>query len=218
VPPDVEQITQVPAPADVVWERATSPEGINHELSPILRMTMPRGLSDATIDDVVVGEPLGRAWILLFGFLPVDYDDLSLVELEPGHRFLERSSMLSMRVWQHERRVAQPEGDTRRVTDRLSFEPRRPLAWIPGSQRLAGRSWRSCSATAGGASIRRGVDSCSMTSSPSPSRCHAVTYAFSSRANPQRFRTAGASNGRRSRRTGRFYGEVVSPSRGSSTA
>jgi len=135
VPPDVEQITQVPAPADVVWERATSPEGINHELSPILRMTMPRGLSDATIDDVVVGEPLGRAWILLFGFLPVDYDDLSLVELEPGHRFLERSSMLSLRFWQHERIVEPLDAGKCRLTDRLTLEPR-----IPGTRGLARRS------------------------------------------------------------------------------
>jgi hypothetical protein len=91
VPPDVEQTTELSAPAGVVWERAVSPEGINHELAPLLRMTMPRGLRGATIDDVAVGEPLGRAWILLFGFLPVDYDDLALAEVEPGRRFLERS-------------------------------------------------------------------------------------------------------------------------------
>jgi hypothetical protein len=134
VPPDVEQTSTVPAPAAVVWERATSPEGINHELLPILRMTMPRGLRDATIDDVAIGEPLGRAWILLFGFLPVDYDDLSLAELEPGRRFLERSSMLSMRVWQHERIVEPLDQATCRLTDRLTLEPR-----IPGTRGLARR-------------------------------------------------------------------------------
>ena len=134
MPPDVEQTTEIPASAAVVWERAVSPEGINHELAPLLRMTMPRGLRDATIDDVAVGEPLGRAWILLFGFLPVDYDDLSLAELEPGHRFLERSSMLSLRFWQHERMV-EPLGDgSCRLTDRLTLEPR-----IPGTRGLARR-------------------------------------------------------------------------------
>jgi hypothetical protein len=134
VPLDVEQTTEIPAPASVVWERATSPEGINHELSPILRMTMPRGLQDATIDDVAVGEPLGRAWILLFTFLPVDYDDLSLAELEPGRRFLERSSMLSLRFWQHERIVEPLDDGTCRLTDRLTLEPR-----IPGTRGLARR-------------------------------------------------------------------------------
>jgi len=134
VPPDVEQTTEIPAPAGLVWERAVSPEGINHELAPLLRMTMPRGLRDATLDDVAVGEPLGRAWILLFGFLPVDYDDLALAELEPGRRFLERSSLLSLRFWQHER-VVEPLGeDTCMLTDRLTFEPR-----IPGTRGVARR-------------------------------------------------------------------------------
>jgi hypothetical protein len=133
----VEQSSVVAADADDVWARAISEEGINDELRPILRMTMPAALRDKTIDDVEVGVPLGRSWILLFGLIPVDFDDLCLAELGPGHRFLERSSMLSMRVWQHERLV-EPVGEaSSRVTDRLSFELRRPIAWIPGSSRLA---------------------------------------------------------------------------------
>ena len=35
--------------------------------------------------------------------IPIDYDDLTLVALEPGRGFHERSRMLSMRVWEHER-------------------------------------------------------------------------------------------------------------------
>jgi ligand-binding SRPBCC domain-containing protein len=133
----VEQSSVVAAPAGEVWARAISEEGINHELRPILRMTMPARLRGKTIDDVKVGVPLGRSWILLFGVIPVDYDDLLLAELEPGRRFLERSSMLSMRVWQHER-IVEPVGEaTSHVTDRLSFELRRPVAWIPGSASLA---------------------------------------------------------------------------------
>ena len=98
---------------------------------------MPRGLRGKTIGDVAVGEPLGRSWILLGRAVPVEYDDLCLAELEPGRRFLERSSMLTMRVWQHER-IVEPQGDREcEVTDRLTFELRRPLRWIPGSERLA---------------------------------------------------------------------------------
>jgi ligand-binding SRPBCC domain-containing protein len=128
--------TALAAPAERVWERAISPEGINHELGPWLRMTMPRALRGQTIDDVPIGEPLGRSWILLLGFLPVDYDDLMLAERGPGLRFLERSTMLSMRRWQHEREV-KPKGDGCEVTDQLTFELRGPLAIVPGSGRLA---------------------------------------------------------------------------------
>jgi hypothetical protein len=129
--------TRLGARAADVWARATTPEGINDELRPILRMTVPEGLDGAGIDDVRTGEPLGRSWILLFGFLPVDYDDLCVAEVEPGRRFLERSSMLSMRTWQHEREVEPLGEDACEVTDRLTFELRRGLAWVPGVGSLA---------------------------------------------------------------------------------
>ncbi|MGI9020731.1 MAG: hypothetical protein ACR2G3_08490 [Solirubrobacterales bacterium] len=136
---NVEQVSVVAAPAGDVWERAITEEGINHELGPWLRMTMPPGLRGSTIDDVEVGVPLGRSWLLALRLVPVDYDDLCLAELEPGRRFLERSTMLSMRLWQHER-IVEPQGpDSAIVTDRLAFELRRLPAAIPGSARFA--SW-----------------------------------------------------------------------------
>jgi ligand-binding SRPBCC domain-containing protein len=134
----VEQTSVVTAPAEVVWDGAVTEEGINYELRPILRMTMPRRLRGEAIDTVPVGEPLGRAWLLLFGFLPVDYDDLTLAERGPGLRFLESSSMLTLARWRHERTV-EPDGDRARVTDRLGFELRRPLRWVPGAAALASR-------------------------------------------------------------------------------
>ena len=97
---------------------------------------MPRSMRGTTIEEAPLGERLGRSWILLFGFLPVDYDDLGLAERGPGLRFLERSTMLSMRAWEHERTVTPaPEGCE--ITDRLAFQLRAPLATIPGSARLA---------------------------------------------------------------------------------
>jgi ligand-binding SRPBCC domain-containing protein len=133
----IEQTSLVSLPAAEMWARATSPDGINHELAPILRMTIPRGLRNTTIDDVEVGVPLGRSWILLGGLVPVDYDDLRLAELEPGRRFLERSRTATFDPWQHER-VVEPAGDTScRVTDRLAFELKSWLAWVPGSATLA---------------------------------------------------------------------------------
>ncbi len=65
--------------------------------------------------------------MLLFGVLPFDYDDLTLVSVEPGRGFHERSSMLSMRVWEHKRTI-EPAGEMACVVrDRLGFEPRLPL-------------------------------------------------------------------------------------------
>jgi hypothetical protein len=133
----VEQSSVIDRPASVVWERAITEEGINEELAPILKMTMPDGLRGRTVETVEVGVPLGRSWILLGRVLPVDYDDLCLVELEPGRRFLERSQTLSFSVWQHER-IVEPDGDGRcRVTDRLGFELKRRVAWIPGMARIS---------------------------------------------------------------------------------
>lgn len=133
----LEQSSRLPAAAADVWARVVTEPGINEELRPLLRMTFPRELRGMTIDEVEVGVPLGRSWILLGGLVPVDYDDLRLAELEPGRRFLERSRTLAFSVWQHERLV-EPDGDGRcRITDRLGFELRSPLAWIPGSAGLA---------------------------------------------------------------------------------
>src|SRR6185369_1361223 len=64
---------------------------------------------------------------LLFGVLPVDYDDLTLVRLTPGAGFREESTMASQRVWVHERELAAVAGGCR-VTDRIAFEPRVP--WL----------------------------------------------------------------------------------------
>ncbi len=130
--------TTLAAPAREVWDAAVSEPGIDYELRPILKMRMPRALRGRTIDDVAVGEPLGKAWLLLFGVLPVDYDDFSLAERGPGFRFLESSTMLSLSRWTHERSV-DPAGGSCVVRDRLTFEVRRPLGALPGMDGLAGR-------------------------------------------------------------------------------
>jgi ligand-binding SRPBCC domain-containing protein len=132
----VVQTSRIAASPEVVWRRAVSPEGINHELRPWLRMTMPLALRGRTIDDVPLCEPLGRSWILLFGVIPVDYDDLLLAERGPGLRFLERSTLFSMKRWEHEREV-EAVGEGCDVTDRLTFEPRGPLAAFPGGRSFA---------------------------------------------------------------------------------
>ena len=109
-----------------VWERAMSAAGINAELAPLLRMTTPRGLGSLDLHGLEPG-PLGRSWLLLFGLLPIDYDDIGLERIEPGRGFLERSTMLSMRLWEHERTIEAAAGGGASIVDRLAWEPRLPL-------------------------------------------------------------------------------------------
>jgi hypothetical protein len=123
--------SELEADAEQVWARAIDPDGINYELGPLMRMTVPRGAEDFGLDDPEPGH-IGRSWLLLFGFLPFDYDDITVVRVEPGRGFLERSTMLSQRLWEHERTLV-PLGEGRcRVTDRVAWEPRPPLpgAWL----------------------------------------------------------------------------------------
>jgi ligand-binding SRPBCC domain-containing protein len=114
------------ADSHAVWRWATSVEGIGYEMAPLLRMTFPRGMHALPAHDFVPGQRLCRSWLLLLCVLPVDWSDLTLVELEPGRRFLERSPMLSMAHWQHERTIT-PAGQGTVVVDSLTFRPRRGL-------------------------------------------------------------------------------------------
>jgi ligand-binding SRPBCC domain-containing protein len=123
----IERQSIVDAPADQVWVRVVTPEGINDELRPWMTMSMPRGAESLTVDNVPIGTPLGRCWMRLFGVLPFDYDRLMIAALEPGRRFDEQSTMLSMRRWRHERSVT-PDGDSKAVVhDRITFQLRTPL-------------------------------------------------------------------------------------------
>ena len=96
----------------VLWRHATSPAGVNRELGPFLHMTFPKGVGDLT-GAGRLGERFFRSWLLLFGVFPVEYDDVTFVEVEPGRRFLERSALLSQRVWEHERTLEASAGGCR---------------------------------------------------------------------------------------------------------
>lgn len=93
-PAEISVYSRLDAPPDQVWDRVMTPEGINDEMRPYLRMTLPRGVERLDPESIEVGVPIGRSWILLFGLLPFDYDEVCLVRLDPGRGFLERSKML----------------------------------------------------------------------------------------------------------------------------
>ena len=114
------------APPEAVWARAATFEGINAEFGGLLRMTAPREVRERGLDAVVPGRRLCRSWLLLLGLIPIDYDDITIVELDPPHGFLERSPMLSNRVWEH-RRTVERLADGCVVTDTIRYEPRLPV-------------------------------------------------------------------------------------------
>jgi ligand-binding SRPBCC domain-containing protein len=123
----IERQSIVEAPAEMVWARVVTPESINDELRPWMTMSMPRGAESLTVDNVPVGEPIGRCWIRLFGVLPFDYDLLTIAELQAGRAFHEESTMLSMRQWRHERSVTPDDNGKTVVRDRITFQLRAPL-------------------------------------------------------------------------------------------
>lgn len=124
----VENRVVVPAAAEAVWERVIHPDGINDEMRPWMTMRLPRREAGLTVETIPLGRPIGRAWLRLFGLIPFDFDHLTIVELDAGVRFLERSTMLSMRRWEHERTLTPVAGGTQ-VHDRVVLQPRLP---IPG--------------------------------------------------------------------------------------
>jgi ligand-binding SRPBCC domain-containing protein len=119
--------TDLAAPPETVWSHVTTVDGVNSELMPLMRMTVPRALRNATLNDLPVGRRAGRGWVLLFGLIPVDYDDMTIAERGPGQRFLEQSTMLTQSHWTHERSVEPTPGGSR-ITDHLTWQGRtRPL-------------------------------------------------------------------------------------------
>ena len=106
----------------ILWNHAVSPTGVNREIRPLLRMTFPRNITDVTFS-WQPNKRLYRSWLLLGGILPLDYDDVSFAEVEPGCRFIESSRSFSQRLWKHER-IIEPYDHGSCLTDRVRFEPR----------------------------------------------------------------------------------------------
>src|SRR5436190_18148895 len=121
---ELERATALRATPAEVWQHATSIDGINRELSPWLRMTVPPEARRFAVDDALasLGESLVASRVLLLGVLPVERMRITIVALEPGRRFVEQSPMLTMRSWRHER-IIDPTAGGCRVSDRLAFEP-----------------------------------------------------------------------------------------------
>ena len=114
-----------------LWTGVTAMSGVNAELMPIMRMKLPKEFrDDPSLRSMPTGVTLGRCWVLLGGVLPIDFDDIRVMEVQEGSRFLESSKTLSTTVWQHERTMGQTDDGGAWITDRLSYRLRphmRPL-------------------------------------------------------------------------------------------
>ncbi|MDP1540176.1 MAG: hypothetical protein Q8L72_05940 [Moraxellaceae bacterium] len=115
--------TTVSVAPEKAWQWITSFDGISKEMSPFLKMSAPKGVTGLSSINFEPGKPMFRSWISLFGILPIDYSNLTLMSLEPGVGFVEQSAMGSMKLWRHERRLT-PIDSGCTITDRLTFEPR----------------------------------------------------------------------------------------------
>ena len=102
-------------------------KGVAQELWPLIRMTYPKDAESLVQEPLIPGRPLFRSHLLLLGIVPIDRSDLTLIELEPGRRFLERSPMATQASWEHER-LLEPLPEGTRITDRLKWEGRFPGA------------------------------------------------------------------------------------------
>ena len=119
----IEISSRLHARAETVWAHARTIEGVNAELWPICRMTVPKAFAGKTLEDAPLQHRAFRSWILLFGVLPIDYDDLVLTRITPCRGFREESTLLTQRVWIHDRSI-EAAGEDCTVTDRVTFETR----------------------------------------------------------------------------------------------
>lgn len=118
--------TPLNAPQQVVWEWATSVQGIQNEMMPLMKMTMPKSVTSLSEVEPTLNEPLFRSWILLLGIIPVDYSYVTLIEYESGQSFVEESRMGQFRLWRHARRVdvCETNPDACVIHDTLTFQPK----------------------------------------------------------------------------------------------
>lgn|GEM_PF-151919 len=123
------------APAEAVWSWLTSVRGIRAEMWPWLFMTVPKGLRSIEDIEIRPGQRMFRSYVFLFGVLPIDYSDMTLLELKPGEGLLEESPMGSMKLWRHKRYIepCPTDPDMVMLVDELAFQPRlarRLTAWF----------------------------------------------------------------------------------------
>lgn len=118
--------SRLSAPTEDVWAWITSVKGISAEMWPFFRMTSPKSIRSLADIRIRPGVPMFRSYVFLFGFLPIDFSDMTLVEFNEGRGFVEQSPMGSMKLWRHERQIVPCPSDPGAIllVDQLTFRPR----------------------------------------------------------------------------------------------
>lgn len=112
------------SPEDVC--RLLTMKGVNRELSPFIRMTVPPEWSNRAVFDWPTGKVLFSSWILLFGIFPIDRHKFFLQSADRQRGFAEESSSLINKLWLHRRNIDR-NGALCRVTDIVEFHCRLPF-------------------------------------------------------------------------------------------
>ncbi len=118
--------SQLHCSRQTAWDWITSVEGISRELHPLIRMSVPGNIHNLADVKVQPGTRLFRSYLFLFGVLPMDFSDLTLVDFNPLCSFKEQSPMGSMKLWIHERFLVDATDGSGDIilSDRLTFQPR----------------------------------------------------------------------------------------------
>src|SRR3546814_20724696 len=83
-----------------VWLHATQMRGVNAELSPLVRMSVPHASACLTSRDAPQGSLLFKSWLPLFVLLPFDHHALRIEKLW-AYGFPEDSSSWLQRRCRH---------------------------------------------------------------------------------------------------------------------
>jgi ligand-binding SRPBCC domain-containing protein len=114
--------TTLHASAEDVWAHASTMAGVNEELAPWVRMTVPAAARGQRLADAPVGREAFTSVLLLLGVVPFDVHHLTLARIH-GRGFDEESWSWLQRRWCHKRRVDQVDGGCI-VVDELTVVPR----------------------------------------------------------------------------------------------
>jgi hypothetical protein len=99
---ELEFVSHVSTPRDLVWSGITTFHGVNKEFFPLLRMSCP--FPDLRLNSAMAtGQPLFRSWLLLFGIMPIEFDLLGLSSVIENVSFEEKSTMALISEWNHHR-------------------------------------------------------------------------------------------------------------------
>ena len=94
--------------------------GVNYELSPLLKMSVPQTWAAKPISDWPVNNNIFSSTILLFGFIPIDLHRFKFLSVH-GMGFKESSKTLLNSLWSHQRTISS-NGSGAKVTDVVYYK------------------------------------------------------------------------------------------------